>query len=514
MVEQVLDRLNRKALLEQAVPTQARWEWRTFGTQFGLAEKRLAGLTPNEIKESDEIYFISPIGENVKVRDGLMDVKILREVSPFGLEQWTPVMKAEFPLSAVDAQKVVQALRIPVYGLKHERYSLQDALEALGGTTTGVRVVNVHKRRMRYTVEECMAELSDITADGIPVRTIAIESEDPDAVLRAIGWLGLTGYTNINYPRGLTDLIDKVSERYAVIDVGTNSIKLHIAERRVGRSWATIADRADLTRLGEGLTETGRISDAALDRAVEAIKGMMADCKRSRVRAIAAVGTAGLRIASNAAEIVSIVREQTGVQIEVLSGDEEARLAYSATISALGPTVGHVVIFDTGGGSSQFTFGHGRKVDDRFSVDVGAARYTEQFGLDDAVSDDVVHQAMGAIDADLSILNGRPVPDALIGMGGAVTNITAVALGLAKYDAKRVQGAVITNDQIDQQIELYRSRDADTRRSIVGLQPERAEVIVAGACIVHTVLKKLGKASLTASDRGLRHGLLLERFGQ
>ena len=101
------------------------------------------------------------------------------------------------------------------------------------------------------------------------------------------------------------------------------------------------------------------------------------------------------------------------------------------------------MVFDTGGGSSQFTFGHGAEVDDRFSVDVGAVRYTERFGLDTAVSTETLHAAIDAIASDLHRLEGRPAPDALVGMGGAMTNITAVKLGLDRYDPDAVQGAIL-----------------------------------------------------------------------
>jgi exopolyphosphatase/guanosine-5'-triphosphate,3'-diphosphate pyrophosphatase len=97
-------------------------------------------------------------------------------------------------------------------------------------------------------------------------------------------------------------------------------------------------------------------------------------------------------------------------------------------------------------------------------------------------------------------------------MGGGVTNLAAVRHQLARYDPEVVQGTVLDRAEIDRQIELYRSRDADGRRGIVGLQPKRAEVILAGACIVRTIMQKLGKESLTVSDRGLRHGVLAERF--
>jgi len=170
-------------------------------------------------------------------------------------------------------------------------------------------------------------------------------------------------------------------------------------------------------------------------------------------------------------------------------------------------------VFDTGGGSTQLTFGSGDRVDERWSVDVGAVKYTDRFGLAGEVSTETLEEALTAIAADLSRLDGRDPVDALVGMGGAVTNITAVRHQLATYDPDVVQGTVLTRDEIDRQIELYRTRDAAARREIVGLQPKRADVILAGACIVRTVMDKLGRDALTVSDRGLRHGLIAERFG-
>ena len=140
-------------------------------------------------------------------------------------------------------------------------------------------------------------------------------------------------------------------------------------------------------------------------------------------------------------------------------------------------------------------------------------RYTERFGLDNEVDEETLAAAREAIAGDLSRLDGRPAPDELIGIGGAVTNLTAVKLELADYDPDAVRGSTLEAGEVERQIELYRTRSADERRGIVGLQPKRAEVILAGACIVRTVLDKLGRDSLIASDRGLRHGLMLERFG-
>lgn len=300
--------------------------------------------------------------------------------------------------------------------------------------------------------------------------------------------------------------------RYAVIDVGTNSVKFNISERRDNGTWRAIVDRAEITRLGEGLEKTGEISSDAMERTVSAICGMAADARDNGVTAIAAVGTMGMRTARNSEQFVDAVQLRCGVRIEVIPGEEEGRLAYLAVKSGLGLTEGSLAIFDTGGGSTQFTFGHGSVVEERFSLNVGAVRFAEQFGLGGVVPDEHLRVALDAIAADLVRIGNRPSPDALVGMGGAITNIAAVKHGLAKYDPDIVQGSAIERAEIERQIELYRSRSVDERRKIVGLQPKRADVILAGACIVETVMDKLRKESLAVSDRALRHGLLIDRF--
>ena len=301
-----------------------RWEWRSFGTRFGEAEERLAALTPTGVQESDEVYLLSGAGGNVKIRAALMDIKVLRDVDADGLEQWTPVMKAEFPIGAADAARVFEALQLPTPSLSPKGYTLDEFIGAFAAPGGAIRAVKVHKRRTRYTVGGCMAELSDVVANGKPSRTLAVESEDAATVVQAVRELGLGGYTNTSYPRGLAALIDDEPERYAVIDVGTNSVKFHIGERDVDGKWRTVVDRAEMTRLGEGLAQRGVISDAALERTVAAIAGMVDEAKRHGVRAMAAVGTAGLRIAANGNEVVAAIQARTGVHVEVISGEEEA----------------------------------------------------------------------------------------------------------------------------------------------------------------------------------------------
>ncbi len=490
-----------------------RWEWRTFGGSLESADARFSKQSPESVEESGETYLLSLAGDNsVKVRGGLMDVKELRGVNGDGLEQWMPVLKAGFPLTAADAATVFEALGVAAPSHEGDAVSLARLLELVRSVPELV-AVDVRKRRERHVLGGCMAERTEIRTGSHATRTIAVEATDASAVTATVRELGLASRRNVSVPKGLKTLLGLGVRRYAVIDVGTNSVKFHIGGRRADGTWTDVVDRAEITRLGEGLDESGRLEPDPIERTVEAVAGMVDEARRSDASEIVAVGTAGLRIASNPGDLTDVVRERSGIEVEVISADEEARLGFLAVKSALGVVSGTLVVFDTGGGSSQFTFGHGEQVDERFSVDVGAVRFTERFGLDGVVSANVVAAASDAASTDLARLDGRPNPDELVGIGGAVTNMAAVGHGLATYDPDVVRGTVLDRREIERQIELYRTRTSDQRREIVGLQPKRAEVILAGACIVRTVLEKLGRESLTVSDRGLRHGVLTERFG-
>jgi exopolyphosphatase / guanosine-5'-triphosphate,3'-diphosphate pyrophosphatase len=494
-----------------------RWEFRTFGQHFGAAEAAFGAMTPGAVQETDEVYLLvddgQPTTNVVKIRFDLMDVKTLREVSPDGLERWEPVAKVAFPLAPADLAIMTQALRLPSTPSDDAAASLDGFLAEFGRPQGPVRAVAVHKRRVRYSPGGCTAEVSDVTADGQATRTIAIEAEDPEVVLAAVRAVGLGGYVNTSYPVGLAALLGGRAPRYAVIDVGTNSVKFHLAERLDDGTWRPVIDRAEITRMGEALGSRGTVAPGALERTIEVIKGMADEATRQGAVAIAAVGTAWVRAASDREDVLTTIRERSGVSVEELSGEEEARLAYKAVALGLPTDAGDVVVFDTGGGSTQFTFGHDGQVSERYSLPLGAVAYTERFGLAGAITAATLGEVLATLGVDFASLDGRPTPDALVAMGGAVTNLAAVKHEMAVYDPSVIRGTVLERETVDREIELFRTRDAEARRTIVGLQPARAEVILAGACIVRMVMDKLGRVSLTVSDSGLRHGVLVERFG-
>ena len=489
-----------------------RWEWRTFGG-FEEANEALASLRTVATVESDETYILSMYGDAaVKVRDGLLDTKVLQRVNGAGLQLWVPTMKAGFPLNEAALVAGFAALDVPMPAKRTADHSLQAFLGELVGSRDDLRVAEVHKSRHRSVLDDCMVELTEMSVEGRSIRTVAVESPDPDLVTETIRRLGLDGRRNICVARGLKTLLGWGPKRFGVLDVGTNSVKFILGDRDEHGAPRTTADTAVVTRLGEGLALAGELTPVAMRRTVDAVADLVEAARRDGPLDIVAVGTAGLRQASNRDEFVEAVHARCGVTVEVISGQEEARLAYLAAVSALPLTGDRLLVFDSGGGSSQFTFGTGNRIEEQFSLDVGAVRFTERFGLADAVPREVVDAALGAIVADLGALGGRPRPLKVIAVGGTSTNLAAVKHGLVRYDPEVVHGTVVDMAEIDRQIEVYRRRSADERRAIAGLQAARAEVILAGACIVRTILTSTRQDAATVSDRGLRHGVLAERF--
>jgi exopolyphosphatase/guanosine-5'-triphosphate,3'-diphosphate pyrophosphatase len=191
--------------MENIIP---RWEWRTFGENFGDADVRFAALEPAGVQESDEVYFLSPAGDqNVKVRFGLMDIKTLEQVNSDGLEQWKPVMKGTFPLPAAEVRKVFDAFGMVSPPLAGADYTFEQFVSELAEPGQRLRVVNVHKKRTRYMIDGCTAEMTDVVADCWKSRTVAFEMEDPALVIATVRKFGLDRFGNINYPRGLKQLV-------------------------------------------------------------------------------------------------------------------------------------------------------------------------------------------------------------------------------------------------------------------------------------------------------------------
>ncbi len=319
------------------------------------------------------------------------------------------------------------------------------------------------------------------TADAI--RTIAIE--DPDrggGPGRPSQSVGLDGYVNTSYPKGLVALLEDRPPRVAVIDVGTNSVKFHVGERVAPGHWRTVVDRADVTRLGEGID---------VDRGESARRRATGPRRHSpgwSTRRAVSVPVGSSRWARPGCgrrptrpRWSPTFRERSGIRVQVISGEEEARLAYVATVAGLDLGDRAAAVFDTGGGSTQFTYGHGthrrraverpdRRGPGHRAVRPGRRRRTGGRGSRSRGDRRRARAHRGARAAGRPGRDGRRRDEPGCGQ--------ARPRGLRPGDRP---GHVLDRAELDRQIERYRTRDADGRREIVGLQPQRAEVILAGA---------------------------------
>jgi exopolyphosphatase/guanosine-5'-triphosphate,3'-diphosphate pyrophosphatase len=298
-------------------------------------------------------------------------------------------------------------------------------------------------------------------------------------------------------------------QKYAIIDLGTNSVKFFLAEIKEGKI-NTIIDTNEISRLGEGLQKAGIISPEAFTRNIEVLKKFKQIALKHQVDKIHAVGTMCLRTAKNAADFIKAAESQTGIDIKVLNGEQEARLSYLAVVGDFLDGEENIAVFDTGGGSTEFIFGKGEKLKDRLSLDIGAVRLTEEYLKSDPVSHAELKNMLGYIIDFFKRYDLNRKVERLVGIGGTLTSMGAVKHKMKDYDPQVIQGSELTLAQIDQMIAQFAEKTVNARKEIVGLQPKRADVILAGAAIVRSVLSIFHLDRLTISDRGLRHGLLLD----
>ena len=299
---------------------------------------------------------------------------------------------------------------------------------------------------------------------------------------------------------------------YATIDTGSNQVLLFIAKVDDGKIKEVLLDRGEITKLGEGVNTTGVLSEEAQERTLKVLEEFKALLSKYDVDNYYAVGTAALRDAKNSKDFLEKVKEMTGLEINVIPGEEEARLSFMAVVGGLNLRDKETVIIDIGGGSTEFIFGRGTKIVDRFSTQLGALKLTERFLKSDPVKDEEFNAMMDFLKNELKRVNPPSKNPFLVGMGGTMTNLSAIKHKLEKYDPSVVQGSSITLDELNGIIDDIKSRTIEKRKEIKGLQPKRAEVILAGTGILKSIMERIGADKITISDMGLRHGLMFDKF--
>lgn len=301
--------------------------------------------------------------------------------------------------------------------------------------------------------------------------------------------------------------------RIAVVDIGTNTLLLLVAEPDGAGGLRSVHDDCRFGRLGQGLDASGALAPEAIARSLDIVRDYRAEMDRLGVARVAAVGTQALREAANAAAFVEPASALLGTAIEVVPGEREAELVSIAVARSLPALAeGAYAIADVGGGSTELIVCEGTEVRSFTSVKLGSVRHKERYLAHDPPHAEEIAAMVADIDRTLEAL---PLPAGvpLVGTAGTATTIAAIELGLASYDPDRIQGARVSAAAIEAQLDRLLATDTAGRARIRGVEPERADVIAAGVAIYARLLRVLGTAEMIVSDRGVRWGLAYELAG-
>lgn len=300
------------------------------------------------------------------------------------------------------------------------------------------------------------------------------------------------------------------SQRVAVIDIGSNSTRLLIADIDGGVS--VIERQSRVTRLGRGVDLSGQLSDEAIEAACEAIADYVEICARHGAERITAIATSAVRDASNGGAFVAELRERFALSAQVLGGEEEARLTYRGATAEERPTVPTLII-DIGGGSTEMIVGSGEEIAFHTSLQAGVVRHTERHISGDPPTAVELEELAGDVRTLISgALPERPEAKALAGIAvaGTPTSLAAVELGLEPYDPSRVHGHLLSLATIQRLLSQFASVSLAERQAIPGLHPDRAPTIITGCVILIEAMRAFSLDRIQVSEHDILYGMALE----
>ncbi len=321
-------------------------------------------------------------------------------------------------------------------------------------------------------------------------------------------------------------------QTFAALDLGTNNCRLLIA-RPSADGFRIVEAFSNIVRLGEGLSQTGRLQDRAMDRALGALKTCADKIARRRCVKIRAVATQACRAAENGAEFIERVRRETGLQLQIITPQEEAHLSVAGCLNLLDRKADAALVVDVGGGSTELSWvdlkGPGLDAGPRrfapgklpikawMSAPIGVVTLAERYPEDPADRQGWYRLMVEAMKTAISDCPGaeavRPAFDAgraqIVGTSGAITSLAGIHLGLKRYDRTRVDGLWVTREQCEETAQKLLALDLEGRARQPCIGPERADLVLAGAAILQAVQELWPCERVCVADRGLREGLLL-----
>lgn len=303
------------------------------------------------------------------------------------------------------------------------------------------------------------------------------------------------------------------SKRLAGIDIGTLTCRLLIADLPADNRLSELCSERRILRLGEGVDQSKRLKHEAVERVIHCLKDWRATIESYHVHAHVAVATSAVRDAANKQEFLNRVRSEAGFEVEILSGDEEARRTMLGIHSGLPGDIKDVLALDIGGGSTEFILALQGQSPVVRSIDIGVVRLSERLLHHDPPTRHEIAEARAWIQRETTVvLAAMPRRTGLtfVGTAGTITSLAAMALQLPAYDAARIHNYRLALNMITDLEKHLLSRSKAARIGMPGLERNREDVIAAGAIILRTVMEMLGEEECLVSDLGLREGILLD----
>jgi exopolyphosphatase / guanosine-5'-triphosphate,3'-diphosphate pyrophosphatase len=302
--------------------------------------------------------------------------------------------------------------------------------------------------------------------------------------------------------------------RLGAIDVGSNTVRLLVADIIGGGTWRIADQDQTITRLGENLARTGALGEAPMARTLAAVSDYVAHAQRLGASRIRIVATSAVREASNGRVFAAEVERATGRRVEVVSGEVEARLTLLGVRHGLGRLPGPMLTFDIGGGSTEYVLSEGDAIRSMISLRLGVVPLAERFPFP-GVADleryrELYNEVRRRLDDELpeTIRSARVAH--LVGTAGTVTALAALDLGLVRYDPERVQGHVLARAAIERLLGRLCGLTVGERAMLPCLEPGRADLIIPGTAIVMATLDQIGIDGLRVSEYSLREGVLVD----
>lgn len=302
---------------------------------------------------------------------------------------------------------------------------------------------------------------------------------------------------------------------YAGIDIGTLTLRLLIARIEADGKLHELASDRRIVRLGEGLQPSRRLQPVPIARALDTIQAWLAVIEQAGVREVAVVATSAVRDAVNRDEFLAAVKRVSGLDVEVISGEEEARRALLGIASGLPDGVDRFVALDIGGGSTEFIKVSPGCSPAMVSVDEGVVRLTEECLRTDPVRKEEVAAAQARIKEHLNVVEGKLGLLAgyrLVGTAGTITTLAAMDQRMAVYEPRRIHNYRLSVETVRRIIGDLVPRTRARRRELIGLEPGREDLILAGTLILLESMERFGFPDCLVSDYGLREGVLIDRW--